>query len=128
MKHNHTLPQVLYLCSLMITHNLANVVGQKKKIAIVGGGVSGLTTAYRLSDEYEVHIYEATDRIGGRMKSVWNDGKRYESGAMAVGVDHEDVFDLASDLGADIILRPPCDDKDCLFYYINSKLMNTTKD
>ena len=37
------------------------------KIAIIGSGVSGLTSAYLLSKEHEVHIYEAQDYIGGHV-------------------------------------------------------------
>jgi monoamine oxidase len=39
----------------------------KKKIVIVGGGLSGLTTAYYLlkKGNFEVQIIEAKDRLGG---------------------------------------------------------------
>ncbi|CAM3827244.1 FAD-dependent oxidoreductase [Arcobacter cloacae] len=42
-----------------------------KRVVIIGGGISGLTTAYLLanSGEYEVHIVEKTDRLGGLLKS-----------------------------------------------------------
>lgn len=34
-------------------------------IAIIGGGISGLSCAYLLSREYDVTLYEAADQIGG---------------------------------------------------------------
>ncbi len=38
-----------------------------RRVAIVGGGLSGLTTAYDLARKgYEIVIYEATGRLGGR--------------------------------------------------------------
>lgn len=40
------------------------------KIAIVGGGISGLTTAYLLSREHEVILYESNDYIGGHTNTV----------------------------------------------------------
>lgn len=37
----------------------------KKKIAIIGSGISGMTAAYELSNKYEVHIYEKNSYLGG---------------------------------------------------------------
>lgn len=40
------------------------------KIAIVGGGISGLTAAYLLADEHEVTLFEANDYLGGHTHTV----------------------------------------------------------
>ena len=50
------------------------------KIAIVGSGVSGLTSAYLLSKAHEVHIYEAQGYIGGHVYTlpVYLNGISYE--------------------------------------------------
>jgi uncharacterized protein len=40
------------------------------KIAIVGSGVSGLVSAYLLSREHEVTVYEAEDYIGGHTHTI----------------------------------------------------------
>jgi hypothetical protein len=49
----------------------------KQNVAIVGAGVSGLYTAWRLltdkPDEYDVTVYEATAHPGGRLLSVMPD-------------------------------------------------------
>lgn len=44
----------------------------KKRIGIIGAGISGLHAAYQLSQngDYEVEILEASDKIGGRIMSV----------------------------------------------------------
>jgi len=45
-------------------------VSQSQTIAVVGGGPAGLTAAQDLAEAgYGVHIYEATDRLGGMV--VW---------------------------------------------------------
>jgi len=50
------------------------------KIAIIGTGISGLTSAYLLSKEHAVHVYEANDYIGGHVQTlpVHLDGICYE--------------------------------------------------
>ncbi|OGW34960.1 MAG: hypothetical protein A2X58_04115 [Nitrospirae bacterium GWC2_56_14] len=37
----------------------------KKKIAIIGGGIAGLTAAYLLREKYDIMLFEKSDRIGG---------------------------------------------------------------
>ncbi|MCP4980127.1 MAG: FAD-dependent oxidoreductase, partial [Gammaproteobacteria bacterium] len=45
-------------------------VTQQKTVAVVGGGPAGITAAHDLAEAgYEVHVYEATDRLGGMC--VW---------------------------------------------------------
>ena len=40
------------------------------KIAIIGSGVSGLTSAYLLSKEHTVHIYESQGYVGGHVHTL----------------------------------------------------------
>ena len=40
------------------------------RIGIIGGGISGLTAAYRLSPEHEVTVFEANDYIGGHTNTI----------------------------------------------------------
>jgi len=40
------------------------------KIAIVGAGISGLTAAYLLSRDHDVHVLESDDRIGGHTATI----------------------------------------------------------
>jgi predicted NAD/FAD-binding protein len=40
------------------------------KIAIVGGGISGLATAYLLSDELDITLFEANDYLGGHTHTI----------------------------------------------------------
>ncbi len=40
------------------------------KIAVVGGGISGLVSAYLLHDEHQITLYEANNYIGGHTHTV----------------------------------------------------------
>lgn len=52
---------------------------KKQKIAIIGSGIAGLTSAYLLSKEHEVSLFEANDYLGGHthVKPVELNGKTY---------------------------------------------------
>ena len=42
----------------------------KKKIAIIGSGISGLTCGYYLNDEYDIKMFEAGNYIGGHTNTI----------------------------------------------------------
>lgn len=49
------------------------------RIAVLGGGISGLGSAYLLSNKHEVDLYEKDNRFGGhaRTTQVEDDGKKF---------------------------------------------------
>ena len=51
----------------------------KKKIAIIGSGISGMTAAFELYKKYEVHIYEKNFYLGGHTHThkINEHGKNY---------------------------------------------------
>ena len=40
------------------------------RVAIIGGGVSGLVTGYRLHKNHDVTLFEANDYIGGHTNTI----------------------------------------------------------
>lgn len=41
-----------------------------KRIAVIGGGISGLAAAYGLADQHQVTVFEAEPRFGGHARTV----------------------------------------------------------
>ena len=52
----------------------------KPRVAVVGAGISGLTAAYRLQEDAEVSVFEASDRVGGKILTEEVDGFLIECG------------------------------------------------
>ncbi|MBA8771474.1 protoporphyrinogen oxidase [Staphylococcus coagulans] len=78
------------------------------KVAIVGAGITGLASAYFIKTQYpqvEITVYEATNRAGGKVKTVQRDGYTIELGpesylgrktimtevAKSIGMSDEDI-------------------------------------
>jgi predicted NAD/FAD-binding protein len=57
----------------------AHQVARAMKIAIIGGGISGLVAAYKLHSEHEITLFEANDYPGGHTNTmeVESDGVRH---------------------------------------------------
>ena len=42
----------------------------RKKIAVIGSGISGISSAFILSSKYEVHLFEKNDYFGGHTRTI----------------------------------------------------------
>ncbi|MGI9058530.1 MAG: flavin monoamine oxidase family protein [Ktedonobacteraceae bacterium] len=77
------------------------------RIAIIGAGIAGLNAALTLQDAgLSCDIYEASDRIGGRMHSdsiTWTDGLVSEWCGEFIDGDHETLHQLIKRFGLNII-------------------------
>ena len=50
---------------------------KKKKIAVIGSGISGLSCAWKLSEKFDVELFECDKRFGGHSNTVEiNEGKK----------------------------------------------------
>ena len=42
----------------------------KKKIAVIGSGIAGISASYFLSSKYDVHLFEKNNRLGGHTRTI----------------------------------------------------------
>ncbi|MGF9966302.1 protoporphyrinogen oxidase [Bacillus rhizoplanae] len=77
----------------------------KKKVVIIGGGISGLTTAYYLQKEIreqglpiDTMLIEASGRLGGKIQTVQKDGFTIERGPDSFLERKESAARLAREL------------------------------
>jgi monoamine oxidase len=102
------------------------------RIAIVGGGIAGLTTALMLQDKgVFAEVYESSGRIGGRMHSdwtefgtgFWQNGQQAELCGELIDSDHKTILQLAQRFGlatVDLLGAQPNGTEDT--YYVLGKL------
>jgi protoporphyrinogen/coproporphyrinogen III oxidase len=69
------------------------------KVAIVGGGLTGLATAWHLRDDVEVTLLEASDRLGGEIHTVDFAGAPTDLGADAFLARQPEAERLARAVG-----------------------------
>jgi monoamine oxidase len=79
-----------------------SATGNHVDVAVVGGGMAGLYATWRLlQNQRDVKLFEATNRIGGRLRSVTIPGVaiRAELGAMRYTSRHRLLINLTNELG-----------------------------
>ena len=84
-----------------------------KKVAVVGGGISGLATAYEIDKRlrasgghYELRLFEAEARVGGKIGAARRDGFVCEAGPNGFLDSKPSTLNLCRELGIeDQLLR-----------------------
>jgi protoporphyrinogen/coproporphyrinogen III oxidase len=75
------------------------------RVAVVGGGIAGLSAAHRLRTELgpdaEIVLLEQTGRLGGKLRTVELAGTPYDLGAEAFLARRPEVLRLAGELGVE---------------------------
>jgi len=94
------------------------------RIAIIGGGISGLTAALTLQDAgIASTVYEASNRVGGRMHSdttSWLNGQTTEHCGELIDSKHNTILSLAKRFKlatADLLAAEPIHSTDTDFFF-----------
>jgi protoporphyrinogen/coproporphyrinogen III oxidase len=81
-------------------------VVEKQKVAIIGGGIAGMTAAFYLQQiarennlPIEVKLIEASHRLGGKMQTVTRDGFTIERGPDSFLARKTSIIRLAKEVG-----------------------------
>jgi monoamine oxidase len=99
------------------------VAGNAPRIVVVGGGLAGLTCAYRLKQAgYRADLYEAADRLGGRCwtrRGEFADGQIAERGGELIDQGHTQIRQLSQELGlaTDNLLSAELNGAEPFFYF-----------
>lgn len=81
-------------------------LGYNADVVVIGGGLSGLTTAYRLMQKgVDVVVLEARDRPGGRMASGTFNGESYDLGAQWIAPHATQLRKLTHELGIPLTMQ-----------------------
>jgi oxygen-dependent protoporphyrinogen oxidase len=74
--------------------------GSKGDVIVVGGGPSGLAAAHRLSQSgVAVRVLEASEEIGGKMRTSHRDGFVVDEGAFFLPTTYRTLLATAADIG-----------------------------
>jgi protoporphyrinogen/coproporphyrinogen III oxidase len=72
-----------------------------RNVLVIGGGISGLACAYKLKRlGVDVELFESTDRVGGLVRTVDQDGFQFESGPQSL-LGTAALLDLIRELGVE---------------------------
>jgi monoamine oxidase len=93
------------------------------RIAVVGGGLAGLTCAYRLKQAgYATTLYEASNRLGGRcwtIRGAFSEGQIAEHGGELIDQGHTNIRQLTQELGLrldNLLAAQPNGTEDALYF------------
>lgn len=100
-----TFSKVFYLMAIFFPLTSIFAENKNPKVVVVGAGIAGLTTAYRLKQQgVDVHLYEARNRVGGRILTATVKGKIAELGAQNItdGGEAENLHRLIDEFGLEL--------------------------
>lgn len=99
------------------------------KVAVIGGGISGLATAYEIEQraaaagqDVEVVVVESDKRLGGKMKTDFVDGFTCEYGPQGFVDNKPEPLDLCLRLGLDSELVRADDSAAKRYVFLDGKL------
>ncbi|WP_456420039.1 protoporphyrinogen oxidase [Thermovibrio sp.] len=99
------------------------------KVAVIGGGISGLSTAFYLKrGGAEVRVFEREKRVGGKMRTVYEESYTVETGPNGFLDGKPYTLNLVKALNITEALYPSSDKARKRFIYVKGKLVRLPED
>lgn len=83
---------------------------QSRHVIVIGGGITGLTAAFRLSQQADapaITLVEAGDRLGGKLRTENIDGFLIDSGPESLAPGRPNAAQLVAELGINLVESAP---------------------
>ncbi len=98
----------------------------KKRIAVIGGGISGLIAAKKLADQgYQVDIFESDKRLGGKIQTITKGNTTADLAAEFIDSKQKSVQKMAEELGVPLEKAMP--DASSNFKLSDGRVLNETQ-
>jgi len=96
----------------------------KKRIAVIGGGITGLVTAYRIRQQiieeqlpFELILIESALKLGGKICTIKVGDNYFDLGAESIDIRYPEAIDLIKELGLmDQLIYSEGNKPDIFFY------------
>ncbi|WP_035053750.1 protoporphyrinogen oxidase [Carnobacterium pleistocenium] len=96
----------------------------KKRIAVIGGGITGLVTAYRIKQQiieeklpFELILLESSIKLGGKIYTIKSGDNYFDLGAESIDIRYPEAMDLMKELGLmDQLIYSEGNKPDIFFY------------
>ncbi len=97
--------KMFYVMAIFFTTTSIFAENKSPKVIVIGAGLAGLTTAYRLQQKgIDVDVYEARNRVGGRIFTVYVNGNIAELGGQNItdGGEAKNIYGLVKEFDLEL--------------------------
>lgn len=101
-----------------------------KKVAVIGGGIGGLSAAIRLAHKgYDVELFEKNNSLGGKANIIQEEGFRFDTGPSLITMPFviEELFESADEKMSDYFTFKNLDLL-CKYFYHDGTILNAYHD
>ncbi len=99
-----------------------------KKVAVIGGGLGGLSAAVRLANRgFDVELFERNDRLGGKMNRFEDQGFQFDTGPSLLTMPFvvDDLFQFIGKKREDYLTFEPIDPV-CRYFWEDGASLDTS--